>query len=83
MRKSRKGNPPKTFGQCGSVWLGCILLRAEEILKSKYLHEMHLQWVVGSTVCLVCSCPLYPMLVPSHRSVLHTHTHFPWAQVGE
>lgn len=42
MRKSRKGNPPKTFGQCGSTWLGWIWPGAEEILKSKYLHEMHL-----------------------------------------
>lgn len=35
---------------------------------------MHLQWMVGSPLCLVSHCPLYPTLVPSHRSVC-TSTH--------
>lgn len=29
---------------------------------------------------LIFPCTLYPTLVPSHRRVLHIHTHFPWAQ---
>lgn len=37
----------------------------------------------GSPACLVSPCPLHPTLVPPHRSALHIHTHFPWAQVGE
>lgn len=51
---------------------------AEEILKSRSL-----QWTVGSPACLVSPCPLHTTLVPPHRSALHIHTHFPWAQVGE
>lgn len=69
MRESRKGNPPKTFGQCGSSWLGQILLVAEEILKSKYLHEMHLLWIEESPVSLISHWPLCKTLALSHRRV--------------
>lgn len=70
MRESRKGNTPKTFCRCGSLWLGWTLLVAEEILKSKYLHEMHLLWMEESPVSLFSHWPLCKTLAPSHRHVL-------------
>lgn len=44
----KEGKPSKTFWP--SSWLGQILLVAEEILRSKYLHEMHLLWMEESPV---------------------------------
>lgn len=79
MRKSRKGNPPKTFGQCGSMWLGCILLRAEEILKANIFMRctysgwwgVHCVWFVPAP-CTRCSCPPTGVFcTPTHIS--HGH----------
>lgn len=69
MRESRKGNPPKTFGQCGSSWLGWVLLVAEEILQSKCLCEMHL-WMEGSPLSLISDWLSCRTPVPSYRRVL-------------
>lgn len=83
MRKSRKGNPPKNFGQCGSTWLGWILLGAEGILKSKYLHDMHLLWMVGVRWVWFLPAPCTQRSCPHTGVFCHVHTHFPRAQAGE
>lgn len=64
----KEGKPSKTFWP--SSWLGQILLVAEEILRSKYLHEMHLLWMEESPVNPISHWPLRKTLVPSHRRVL-------------
>lgn len=83
MRKSRKGNPPKSFCQWGSTWLGWILPGAEEILKSKYLHDMYLLWMVRVQWVWFLPAPCTQRLCPHTGVFCHIHTHFPWAQAGE
>lgn len=82
MRKSRKGNPSKTFGQCGIMWLAEYYLgqkkswRASTFMRCTYSGWWGVQWVwFLPAPCSQRFCP--------HTGVFCTPTHNSHGHKGE